>query len=261
MNLPEFLIIGVAKGGTSSLEKTLQKHPEIYMPGFEINYFELQYKNGLDWYKSHFPHKNKINGEKSSAYSYFMDNHQKMSNTLPDAKLILILRNPIDRAYSNWNMRKNNGFLSRHIKEFNQKYKKNGIFIPNEKFETLIDIYLNCFFKEPICFDFPLDIIHRGYYMDQIDSILDFYHEKQLYITTLDQLHKNPTKVYNEIFNFIGLKNINNIPESKTNIGTYKESISLYAHNELLKLYKEDLEDLYTYLKFEEINEWINLPQ
>lgn len=113
MTLPNFLIIGAQKAGTSWLAYQLEKHPEIYLPKKEIHYFDkgFNYQKGLSWYEKQFDEvtEQKAIGEKTPEYlwangegweDHQSDVHQKIFQTLPEAKLIVTLRNPVDRAIS-----------------------------------------------------------------------------------------------------------------------------------------------------------------
>ena len=111
--LPDFLIIGYQKCGTTSLYNYLAQHTNIAPAGRkETHYFSISYWRGINWYKSYFPtiftKKKKggktngkfITGEASPQYIYHTYSLDRIQKTLPNVKLILLLRNPIDRAYS-----------------------------------------------------------------------------------------------------------------------------------------------------------------
>ncbi len=106
---PDFLIIGVMKGGTTSLFRYLSKHPQV-LPPFrkEIKYFDCNYFKGKAWYRSHFPLKkkftdgSKLTGEATPYYIFHPEAPRRIASALPQAKIIILLRNPIDRAYSHY---------------------------------------------------------------------------------------------------------------------------------------------------------------
>lgn len=111
--LPTFLIIGAQKAGTTWLAKMLRQHPDVYMPPAEIHYFDkvANYRKGLAWYEQHFAeatHHLAI-GEKTPDYlwangqgveGHLPDVHRNIHDTLPGARLIISLRNPVERAIS-----------------------------------------------------------------------------------------------------------------------------------------------------------------
>ena len=109
--LPAFLIIGVQKGGTTSLYNYLIQHPHI-APALEkeLRFFDYKFHKGLAWYQAHFPliayarfvqqvyQRALITGEASPNYLFDPRAPQRVAHTLPDVKLIVLLRNPVARA-------------------------------------------------------------------------------------------------------------------------------------------------------------------
>jgi hypothetical protein len=109
MTLPTFLGIGVQRSGTTWLHTLLASHPDIYMPTDrkEIRFFERYYDRGLDWYETFFcPPDEAANyqaiGEISTQYYDCAECPERIFKTLPDAKLIIMLRHPISRSYSHY---------------------------------------------------------------------------------------------------------------------------------------------------------------
>ena len=108
-SMPVFLIIGGMKCGTTSLYQYLVQHPGVEK-GFveEVHYFDLNYHRGPLWYRAHFPLGGKggdgaIAGDDSPYYLFHPLVPERVARDLPDAKLIVLLRNPVDRAYSHYN--------------------------------------------------------------------------------------------------------------------------------------------------------------
>jgi alginate O-acetyltransferase complex protein AlgJ len=105
---PNFIIVGTMKGGTTRLYEFINIHPDVEAAKEkEIHYFSLHYHKGLEWYLEHFPSKTgKLTGEASTTYFHVADtvlvpNLIKSFN--PDVKIILIVRDPIERAVSHYN--------------------------------------------------------------------------------------------------------------------------------------------------------------
>jgi hypothetical protein len=128
--LPDFIIIGAAKSGTTSLYGALTDHPFVLPctttdPHFEntkeIHYFSYGFQRGEDWYRSHFPLESTrrefeaehgrpcLTGEASPSYisSYWAPG--RVREVLPDVRLVAVLRNPVDRAYSQFQMSRRQG--------------------------------------------------------------------------------------------------------------------------------------------------------
>lgn len=108
MTLPTFVGIGVPRGGTTWLHTLLAGHPEVYVPERrkEIRFFDRHWNKGLAWYESFFPagepHRHRAIGEISPQYLYCPACPERVAGTLPEAKLIVMLRHPVARAYSQY---------------------------------------------------------------------------------------------------------------------------------------------------------------
>jgi len=116
--LPDFLIIGAAKSGTTSLYGLITAHPDVLAARTkETHYFNFQHNvwMGMWWYRGHFPSilkkryiakrrgRRVLSGEASPSYLSSHTTPARIRAALPDARLIVILRNPVDRAYSRYN--------------------------------------------------------------------------------------------------------------------------------------------------------------
>lgn len=106
---PSFLIIGAQKAGTSSLFWYLSQHPDIRLPQRkELHFFDLRYGKGIDWYEGLFPtnldSSQQITGEASPYYLFHPRVPERVWRHYPNIRLIALLRNPVDRAYSHFHM-------------------------------------------------------------------------------------------------------------------------------------------------------------
>lgn len=104
--LPEFIVIGAVKAATTWLSHQMRQHPAIFMPGPEPHYFSSAYERGLDWYRDQFRDaaSHEVIGEKSADYFAHPLAPQRIATLLPKVPLIVQLRNPIERAYSDYCM-------------------------------------------------------------------------------------------------------------------------------------------------------------
>ena len=107
---PNFICIGAQKGGTTSLIKYLNYHPKIYMKQGECHFFDRSLSDGpltkqdIKKYENSFTTKKRIIGEKTPSYSYLKYAIDRIYNYDKNIKLIFLLREPISRAYSQYNM-------------------------------------------------------------------------------------------------------------------------------------------------------------
>ena len=122
--LPYFVIIGTQKGGTSLLYRLLIRHPLIEPAATkELHFFDNNFSEGLSWYERYFPRSSYVEDRKTisgeATPSYLLDPlvPERMAKTIPDARLIALLRNPVDRAYSQYQMRVRRGDEARSFGE------------------------------------------------------------------------------------------------------------------------------------------------
>jgi hypothetical protein len=112
--LPSFLIVGAAKAGTTSLHEYLCEHPRVSTPlRKEIHYFDFSYGRGEPWYRAHFDRPRsagEISGESTPYYLFHPLVPERVARDLPDVKLIVLLRDPIDRAFSQHNHEVSSGY-------------------------------------------------------------------------------------------------------------------------------------------------------
>ncbi len=101
--LPDFLGLGVQKGGTTTLHRLLADHPEVYLPEQkEVHYFSLHYAQGVAWYASHFAQgaSGQRCGDITPYYLFHPQAPGRIHSLLPAARLILLLRDPVERSLS-----------------------------------------------------------------------------------------------------------------------------------------------------------------
>jgi hypothetical protein len=104
--LPSFVIIGAAKAATTWIAHQLRNHPALWLPDAEPHFFSTEYDRGLDWYRSLFAAAppDAIIGEKSADYLAHPDAAERIGAVLPNVPLVIQLRDPVDRAYSDYCM-------------------------------------------------------------------------------------------------------------------------------------------------------------
>jgi len=119
---PDFIVIGAQRCGTTSLFRALMAHPQVTRPAFHkgINYFDLNYHRGFRWYQGHFPlariaerkaacFGGPVAFEASGYYLYHPFALERLARDLPHVKLVVMLRDPVERAFSHYKERRSNG--------------------------------------------------------------------------------------------------------------------------------------------------------
>ena len=220
-NLPDFLIIGAQKSGTVALSFYLNQHPKILGVKNEIYFFNTNnYLRGINWYKKKLPLRlksNKLIFEKTPGYCYYPESAERIYNFKKNIKLILVIRNPIKRAFSGWNHYKkyyhseNNFSKEKLINDYNNLLGK-------EKAKDMVDFLSASEYKNfNDCINEEIDIIRknifrydpsfvrRGLYFEQIQHYLNYFDKKQLLIIESSELKNKKEEVLNQVTEFLGI--------------------------------------------------------
>lgn len=190
MKLVDFVIGGAQKSGTSALYSYLKEHPQIFMPDIkELHFFDLAYSHkrvSCDKYLSYFHgfEREQVIGEATPIYMYWSPCAERIQKYNPNMKWIVILRNPIERAFSHWNM------------EFS---KRNDT---NQFFESLL-IEIHRLKKFPTLQNRVISYISRGYYSNQIQNLWNLFGEKNVCILRYDDLLNGHDLTLKKVFNFL----------------------------------------------------------
>ena len=153
--LPHFIIIGAMKSGTTTLYRHLEEHPDVDMsrdkePDFFVS--EKNWARGLSWYSRQFSRADAVRGEASPNYSKsrdFTGVPERMAEICPDAKLIYILRDPIERAQSQFSHGVVMGALSPDLTDFRSKHEYAHI-LNGSRYAEQLETYLAYFDQEAI---------------------------------------------------------------------------------------------------------------
>jgi Sulfotransferase domain len=196
MTLPNFLIVGAAKSGTTSLNYYLDQHPEIGMlPEKEANYFiEHRWRpNTLEEYEAMFAccEGKKAVGESPARCLYDPDAPRKIKKTLPGVKIIIILRNPADMAHSLW------GHLVRNGEKlsFKAALAKEPKRLSDPLFKTSSNNWHGDYYY-----------FHRALYYEQVKRYIDLFGREMVKVLIFDDFKKDPVAACREIFQYLGVK-------------------------------------------------------
>jgi hypothetical protein len=202
-SFPYFIIVGTAKGGTTSLFEYICKHPNM-MPPFrkQVKFFYYNYELGLSWYQAHFPFRRKlacnqaITGEATPNYMFRPKAIQRIAASLPNVKIIVLLRDPVDRAYSHYN------YIQRVRGEeysFDEALER----------EMCLDEWKNKpIFEKPPCPEMKhpnRSYIARGRYFEQIAPLFDLFEKEKILILKSEDFFASPSDIFQETLQFLGL--------------------------------------------------------
>src|SRR5688572_19406956 len=103
--LPDFVVIGSMRAGSTSLARYIGAHPSVYMPPKkELHFFDWNWDRGLDWYRAQFRDATPgaIIGEATPIYIVYREAMERLAKACPEARLLVVLRDPVSRAYSHY---------------------------------------------------------------------------------------------------------------------------------------------------------------
>lgn len=165
--LPNLIVIGAQKCGTTSLHYYLSLHPQISMAGAkELDFFmaDRNWTRGVEWYKSHFAHPTPVRGESSPGYSnhpWFPGVPVRMAAVLPNARLIYLVRDPIQRIVSHYLQRLSLGLEHRPLAEALADAGPTNLYVTRSLYHWQVQQFLPFYPLERILIVATEDLYHR----------------------------------------------------------------------------------------------------
>jgi sulfotransferase family protein len=200
--LPDILIVGAQKAGTSTIFESLATHPDVQPARDpksgeslkEVHFFDNGWGHGPQWYGAHYVAHERRGIDATPNYLAFLHAHPRMRETVPDARLVVSLRDPVERAYSQYN----------HYKQDLPRSRTWDWIAPDGDFTENVRAELDR--------NAPLDpryrgLVARGYYIDQLESLLRYYPREQMHVMVMEQWTKRPKAAMDELLRFLRLAN------------------------------------------------------
>jgi len=249
MRLPDFLIIGTAKAGTTAATINLRRHADIDMlprhkpddGAMELHFFarEVEWHKGVAWYASHFDSAKRIVGGKSINYLAEEKAHARMRAVVRNTKLIAMLREPVARAYSQWN------FFNQRIRI--QEMAEWSV----ETFERVMGIDPS---SPPLWYH--QQVLTYGHYSRQLRHLFKFFPREQVYVAICERVKANMAAEYAKMFDFLGTAAVNIDPSGyrEDNSYSYPKAIDPATEAKLREYYRPHNEDLFELIG--EVPEW-----
>ncbi len=201
---PDFLILGAQRGGTTSLFRSLERHPDIVgSTRKEIHYFDYQFERGDRWYRGHFPLASRrraqpalLTGEATPYYLACPQAPRRAASKVPQARLIALLRNPVDRAWSHYRMARGQ---KKEILSFEDALHAEPERLRGE-YEKLVadDTYYSLAYHRQ-------SYLERGVYLPQIQRWLEHYPSEQMLLLVSEDFYHDPALIYTQVCRFLGL--------------------------------------------------------
>lgn len=177
--LPSFIIIGAAKSATTWITHKLQQNPAVFLPGPEPHYFSTEFHRRESWYQSIFKdaQPGQVIGEKSADYLAHPEAPRRIAQRFPGIKLIVQLRNPIERAYSDYCMLYRRGTVKGNPENY------------------LVRAHT----------DVPR-FLDDGLYGQHLARFLEFFPKEQLKVILYDDIRNQPAAIIEDISSYIGVE-------------------------------------------------------
>jgi hypothetical protein len=233
---PSFIIIGAQRAGTTAMFRILRQHPQIVAPRKkELHFFDsmrIRYGDFVTYHEMFpLPHElkpDKLTYEASPSYLYNPDCPERIYRYSPGIRLIVILREPISRAFSAWNMHK--GF-TRSINPYLR------LFADHRSFEEAIKQEVGELEKKDWKTD-KFSYIKRGMYVEQLERYLQYLSRDSLLIIEHSHLMRDPQSVFASAFRFLQIDDRVAVRTLRFNVTKYDNEIRLKAWDLLKSVFK-----------------------
>ena len=198
--LPDFLVLGAQKAGTTALYEYLRRHPQISGPSWkEVSFFDRHWARGESWYRGNFPNvartRGKHVGEASPSYVFHPLAPQRVQEVVPEARLIVLVRNPVDRALSQYN---HEVALGREPLPFEEALDAEEERLRGEQERMAADP--RYFSREWWSHTYKA----RGRYAEQVERWLAVFPREQLLVLPSDDLGSDPARAHAQVLEFLG---------------------------------------------------------
>lgn len=196
--LPDYCVVGAMKSGTTAIARYLEAHPDCFLaPGKEVHFFDRHFERGAEWYAGLFAAAapGVVVGEATPNYLHDPEVPRRFYETSPRTKLVAILRNPVDRAYSHYWHERARGredldFASAVEREAERLASGSG-------FSHVHHSYLD-----------------RGRYLEQLLRFEGYFGRSAMCVVLLEDLQADPPATFSVIADFLGVR-----PEAPAMVG------------------------------------------
>lgn len=242
---PSCMILGSQKAGTSSLYYYLSQHPQVVKPKTkELHFFDQKVVPPINEYHKAFPKgffRNKISLEATPRYLYYPETAERLYHYNPHLKFIVLLRDPVKRAFSAWNMYRQLSkepkavANSKLLSESDSREKAYMAYYAKQfpSFEKAIENELSQDFDAE---SIEPSLIRRGYYKDQIEGFFKYFERKQFLFIEFETLISELETTLDRVTHFLGIRNFNSFPWDREprNKRTYENilDVELYQNHQ-----------------------------
>lgn len=242
---PDFILAGGQRCGTTSLFRALEQHSQIVRPSFHkgINYFDLNYHRGPRWYTAHFPllatarrrtlaEATPITFEASGYYMFHPEAVPRLARDLPTAKIVVMLRDPVDRAHSAWKHERARGFETEdfvralHLED--ERIDGEATMLRDPRYESFAHRHHA--------------YAARSDYAPQVERLLEYIPLERLHVIYSETFFSEPDDEFRRLTDFLGALPARNITYDRHNArlsGSMPEEAHALLRTKLRRTYEE----------------------
>ena len=235
----DFIVPGAQKSGTTALHYFLKNHPQIALPDrHEMHFFddeEIFWRSPVDYEFLHrhfrgrpvrlLPVRLGLAGEVTPSYLYWKPTMERIATYNPQIKLVILLRNPIDRAFAHWNMQR---FKGREPLDFLDALKEE-----RRRIAQPLSIESRRF-----------AYVDRGFYSVQLERVFKFFPREQVHIVKFEDFRDRKQKALDSIFDFLGVKRIRNVRDKDRNVVPYERAMTTEERKYLAEVFSAEIAKL-----------------
>ncbi len=235
----DFIVAGAQKSGTTALYHFLRKHPRIALPDREEMHFfddEEIFSRPVDYevLHRHFrpigrstrllfaTARQAIAGESTPSYLYWEPAMERIWNYNPKIKLVVQLRNPIDRAFAHWNMQR---FKGREPLDFMEALKEE-----KKRIAQLLSLDSRRF-----------AYVDRGFYSEQLERVFRFFPREQVEIVKFEDFRGQKQESLDRIFEFLGVRPLGRVRDKDRNVVPYEREMTPEERKYLCGIFAGDV--------------------
>ena len=243
----DFLVVGAQKAGTSALDYYLRAHPEIAMANVkEVHFFDNEelFSGQSNYPAYHRCFTQPLNGEEvifgesTPIYMYWEPSIARIWNYNPNIKLIAVLRNPIERAYSQWNMERDRGLETLPFGE--------AIRMEAERCRQALPYQHRVF-----------SYLDRGFYSAQIRKMLRFFPQEQILLIKYEDLRNQPAETMANVFGFLGVRPDIEVEQENIHSRAYPEKLLPEDRDFLRDVFRYEVKQLEQMLDWD-CSDWLS---
>ena len=223
--LPDFVIIGGQRCGTTSLYNYLIAHPRV-VPAFikETHFFTKHYRKGMNWYRANFPlswykhyaqrrdDQSALSGEATPYYLFYPHPARRAAAVIPDSKIIALLRNPVDRAYSHYHHAIRQGLETLSFEDALQREQSE---LPDETKKVVGNADYQSAVHQAYSY------LARGIYVDQLECWYQYFDRQQILVLKTEDLSEHPNETLERVSEFLNLSTWHPALRTKYHVAHY----------------------------------------